>query len=201
VLVTPKSAVGEAFATFLNQLRATQQLDRIIINKYHIVLNQRYTFRKQIQQLGKLVAAETQIVLLTTTLLLSKEDKLFQQMHFKRNQVKIFQAKTTRTNVAYQVIQVDKTAKQEEVEAVAVRIARRKLRKYQVGKIVIYGNSVSRVKRLAEKLGYNTYFHDAVGKASILADFIADKQRIIVATSALGIGVNRPDIQYIIHIH
>jgi superfamily II DNA helicase RecQ len=99
------------------------------------------------------------------------------------------------------VIQVDETAKQEEVEAVAVRIARRKLRKYGVGKIVIYGNSVSRVKRLAEKLGCNAYFHDAVGKASMLADFMADTQRVIVATSALGMGVDIPDIWCIIHIY
>jgi superfamily II DNA helicase RecQ len=34
----------------------------------------------------------------------------------------------------------------------------------------------------------------------MLADFIASKQRVIVATSALGIEVNIPDIQYIIHV-
>jgi superfamily II DNA helicase RecQ len=54
---------------------------------------------------------------------------------------------------------------------------------------------------LAEKLECNAYFHDAVGKASILADFIADKQRVIVATSALGIGVDIPDIRCIIYIY
>jgi hypothetical protein len=34
VLVTPESAVGEEFATFLNRLRATWQLDRIVIDEY-----------------------------------------------------------------------------------------------------------------------------------------------------------------------
>jgi hypothetical protein len=52
VLVTPESAVEEEFATFLNWLRATQQLDWIVINECYIVLNRRYTFRKQMQQLG-----------------------------------------------------------------------------------------------------------------------------------------------------
>jgi hypothetical protein len=33
VLVTPESAVGEAFATFLNRLQATRQLDRIVIDE------------------------------------------------------------------------------------------------------------------------------------------------------------------------
>jgi superfamily II DNA helicase RecQ len=75
------------------------------------------------------------------------------------------------------------------------------LRKYWVGKIVIYGNLVSGVKRLVEKLGCNVYFHDAVGKASMLADFMVDKQRVIVATSALGMGVDILDIWCIIYIY
>ena len=39
VLVTPESAVGETFMTFLNRLQATRQLDRIVIDKCHVVLN------------------------------------------------------------------------------------------------------------------------------------------------------------------
>jgi hypothetical protein len=39
VLVTPELVVREEFATFLNQLQATRQLDWIVVNKCHIVLN------------------------------------------------------------------------------------------------------------------------------------------------------------------
>lgn len=106
VLVTPESAVGEEFATFLNRLRATRQLDRIMVDECHIVLNWRHTFRKQMQQLGKPVAAETQMVLLTATLPPSEEDELFQRMHFEPGQVEMFRADTARTNVAYRVVRV-----------------------------------------------------------------------------------------------
>jgi superfamily II DNA helicase RecQ len=41
---------------------------------------------------------------------------------------------------------------------------------------------------------------DAVGKASMLADFMAGKQQVIVTTSALGMGVDIPDVRCIIHI-
>jgi superfamily II DNA/RNA helicase len=112
----------------------------------------------------------------------------------------MFRARTTRTNVAYRVVQVDKALRREEAEEVVVRMARRKRRQYKTGKIVIYGNSVAKVKKLAEGLGCNAYFHDAVGKASMLADFMAGKQRVIVATSALGMGVDIPDIRCIIHV-
>jgi superfamily II DNA helicase RecQ len=200
VLVTPESAVGEAFTTFLNRLQATRQLDRIVIDECHIVLNRQYTFRKQMQQLGGLVAAETQIVMLTATLPPSEEDELFRRMHFDPEQVKMFRAPTARTNVAYCVIKVEQRAKKQEVEATVLAMVRRKLRKYRTGKIVVYGNSVAKVKALAEKLECQAYHHAAVGKASMLEAFMAGRQRIIVATSALGMGVDVPDIRCIIHI-
>ena len=199
VLVTPESAVGETFTTFLNRLQATRQLDRIVIDECHIVLNRQYTFRKQMQQLGRLVAAETQIVMLTVTLPPSEEDELFRRMHFDPEQVKMFRAPTTRTNVAYRVVKVGKGAKQE-AEAAVMAMVRRKLSKYKAGKIVVYGNSVPKVKALAEKLGCQAYHHNAIGKASMLEAFMAGQQRIIVATSALGMGVDVPDIRCIIHI-
>jgi hypothetical protein len=73
------------------------------------------------------VAAETQIVMLTATLLLSEENKLFRRMHFERDQVKIFQTRTTRSNVAYQVIGIDKALKKQEIEAVVVNKAQQKM--------------------------------------------------------------------------
>jgi superfamily II DNA helicase RecQ len=131
-------------------LQATRQLDQIVIDECHIILNYRYTFRKQMQQLGRLVAAETQMVMLIATLPPSEEDELFRRMHFERDQVKIFRARTTRSNVAYQVIGIDKALKKQEVEAVVVNKARQKMRQYKSGKIIIYSNLVAKVKTLAE---------------------------------------------------
>jgi hypothetical protein len=58
------------------------------------------------QQLSRLVAAETQIVMLTATLPLSKEGELFCCMHFNLEQVKMFRAPTAQTNVAYYVVKI-----------------------------------------------------------------------------------------------
>jgi RecQ family ATP-dependent DNA helicase len=200
VLVTPESAVREEFATFLNRLRATRQLDRIVIDECHIVLNRRYDFRKEMQKLGKLAAAETQMVMLTATLPPSEEDELFRRMYVERDQVELFRAETARTNVAYQVIRVGKAAKKKEVEAMVLSMLRQKLRKYKAGKIVVYSNSVPKVKELAKKLGCHAYHHHAVGKTSMLDEFTAGEGRVIVATSALGMGIDIPDIRCIIHI-
>lgn len=201
MLVTPKLAVREEFTTFLNQLRATQQLNQIVINKYYIVLNRQYNFYKEMQRLGKLAATETQIVILTATLLLSKEDKLFQQIYVKQDQVNLFQAETTRLNIAYCVIRVEKVAKKKEVEEIVLGIVQQKLRKHKTGKVVVYSNLVLKVKKLAKKLGCHAYYYKAISKVSMLKKFTASKKQVVVATSALGIGVNILDIQCIIHIN
>jgi superfamily II DNA helicase RecQ len=90
VLVTPKLVVREEFATFLNWLQATRQLDWIVVDECYIVLNCWYDFCKEMQKLGKLAAAEAQMVMLTATLLPSEEDKLFRRMYVKREQVELF---------------------------------------------------------------------------------------------------------------
>jgi hypothetical protein len=71
-------------------------------------------------------------------------------------------------------------------------MVRQKLRKYKAGKIVVYSNSLPKVKGLVEKLGCQAYHHHAVGKVSMLEVFMNSRQRIIVATSALGMGVDVP---------
>ncbi|KAF2184503.1 hypothetical protein K469DRAFT_780779 [Zopfia rhizophila CBS 207.26] len=107
---------------------------------------------------------------------------------------------TARVNVAYQVVRVGTTRRQEEREEVVLKLIREKIRRYKTRKIVIYYNTVSKVKRFAEALGYGAYYHDAVGKDSMLKEFIERDKRVIVATSSLGMGVDIPDIRCIIHV-
>ena len=57
-----------------------KRLDRIVIDECHIVLNQQRDFRPMMQQLGRLMIARTQVVLLTATLPPSLEDRLWQRM-------------------------------------------------------------------------------------------------------------------------
>ncbi|KAJ5302427.1 hypothetical protein N7476_009226 [Penicillium atrosanguineum] len=77
VLVTPESALSTEFTTFLNRQRMMQRLDRIVIDECHILLNRDTTFRPMMQQLGRLTAAQTQVVLLTATLPPSAEGRLW----------------------------------------------------------------------------------------------------------------------------
>lgn len=58
-LVTPEKAVLPEFGTFVSRVKHTQRLDRIVIDKCHVVLNDRWDFRQDLQRMGKLAFAET----------------------------------------------------------------------------------------------------------------------------------------------
>ncbi|GME47484.1 hypothetical protein B0A55_11426 [Neofusicoccum parvum] len=71
------------------------------------------------------------------------------------------------------------------------------------GKVVIYCNTVSRVKSLVDAglFQYEAFYSkmSEARKKEVLEDFRAGVVRVVVATSALGMGIDIPDIRLIIH--
>ncbi|KAF2805012.1 P-loop containing nucleoside triphosphate hydrolase protein [Mytilinidion resinicola] len=61
VLVTPESAVRKAFGNFINRQQSIGRLDRIVINKCHVILDLVGGWRSRILALRNLVIIETQL--------------------------------------------------------------------------------------------------------------------------------------------
>jgi superfamily II DNA helicase RecQ len=204
VLVTPESAVGKPFGTFLNRMRTMRRLDRIVIDECHIVLNDGLDFRKYMQQLGQLMTAESQMILLTATLPPTKEAELQRRMGWAEREMKIFRAPTVRRNVRYRVVDGGgKYSRQREREVMG-RLVESVLTESDDGKVVVYCNSRTKVDDLASAgLFCCEAFHSKVKdgrKKEILEDFQSGLVRVVVATSALGMGVDIPDIRLIVHV-
>lgn len=170
-----------------------------MIDECHMILNQQYTFRKQLQQLGKLATSGTQMIMLTATLPPVKEEELWQRMYFTTEQVKMFQAPTARANIAYCVIDISQTGRTAFKEELMLSLIKQKLASQAEGKMVIYGNSAGKVQKLAEQLGCDRYHHHASEKERMLNDLVEGRQWVIVVTSALGLGVDITNIQVVIH--
>ena len=56
IFVTPESVIIKKFNTFLNYKEGKHELDRIVFDECHAVLDSSDDFRLIMQQLGKLVA-------------------------------------------------------------------------------------------------------------------------------------------------
>ncbi|OGE47045.1 hypothetical protein PENARI_c072G12060, partial [Penicillium arizonense] len=207
MLVTPESAITEDFMTFLNRQRLCHRLDRIVIDECHVVLNDQTNFRPAIAQLGRLLMAQAQMIYLTATLPPTAENQLFQRLRTSREKVHLFRARTHRMNVAYRLWQptvpnqyansYDWVEDPNIVRFIRDRITRARA---QAGRVVIYGLTTKTVDKLAKGFECEAYHSHTIDRHSVLARFQADPIGVVAATSALGMGVDIPNIRSIIHI-
>lgn len=103
VLVTPESSKDPDFHIFLNRQQWMRWLDQIVVDECHIILNSQKDFRPAIARLGHLVSARTQMVFLTATLPPSIENIFFERIGHPARAVGMYQARTSRGNIAYYI--------------------------------------------------------------------------------------------------
>ena len=200
VLVTPESAVTKAFSRFINQKKMMRQLDRIVIDECHVVLESTDKWRPQMKQLVEMGEKGTQVVYLTATLPPADEGRFLQVMGMKRGEVQILRDVTTRPNIQYSVVEFER---EEEEEAVKELVERKKRENPSPGQVIIYAKSVEQTKRLAQVLGCQAYFREVGSeekKREILQSLVRGRQQVFVTTNALGLGIDAPNIRVVIHM-
>ena len=92
--------------------------------------------------------------------------------------------------------------KQEEEEDRKVcQIVQRWLDQHSSGRAIVYANSIERVERLGQAMGCGHY-HAKSGTSEKKATRLRawrEKGALIVATNALGLGVDVPDVRLVVH--
>lgn len=198
VLMTAEAALDGDGSTFINRLRQTRRLDRIVIDECHVVLNTEWRFRPKLRELGELARVETQMDLLTATLPPCKEELLWKRMSWTADEVKMFRMPTARKNIRYTVVKPGKRLKKKEHNGFIANIVGR-----MHGKGIVYCKAKTRVKEItkAELSGCDAFHGDMDNhqRASVLDAFRTGKTQVVVATNALGMGVDIADIEWIIH--
>jgi superfamily II DNA helicase RecQ len=107
VFVITESAVSQSFADFVNAKMLNQQLERIIIDECHSVLQSIKKFRPKVLQLRELISQQTQVVCLTATLLPQRELAFMSIIDMEPSKVRIIRESTVRPNIQYSVITYD----------------------------------------------------------------------------------------------
>ncbi|KDN64750.1 hypothetical protein CSUB01_11123 [Colletotrichum sublineola] len=211
IFVTPESVVSKGFRDFVSRLQARQALDRVVINKCYVVLEGSATFRPKLQEIGAAVREfRVQTVCLTATLAPGDEAAFFYSMRFDPRRVLTFRSRTTQKNIWCSVVEAQGHGKggEDAVEAkvceVAVAWFEKVLWEKATGKAIIYADSIERLERLGEKLGCPTFFSSVdstEGKAARLETWrqSSGSEGVIVATNALGLGIDVPDVRVVFH--
>ncbi|MEM9245392.1 MAG: DNA helicase RecQ [Cyanobacteria bacterium P01_F01_bin.153] len=194
--VAPERLMGEHFLDTLNQLKQSIGIANFAIDEAHCVSEWGHDFRPEYRQLGYLRQRypDVPMMALTATATPRVRRDIVQQL--KLRQPRIHVASFNRDNLYYEVR--NKTRKTYE--------SIRDLLKETTGSTIIYCFSRKRVEGLAERLNEDGIvalpYHAGLDN-SVRADhqtrFIRDDVRVMVATVAFGMGINKPDVRLVVH--
>jgi ATP-dependent DNA helicase RecQ len=168
----------------------------LAIDEAHCVSEWGHDFRPEYRQLAKLRAALPEIPVIALTATATKRVRVDIVKHLKLHDPATFVASFNRPNLTYRVVPKDQPVKQI-IEFV---------RKREQDSGIIYCASRAATERVAEALAGRGFsarpYHaglTAEERARNQEQFLRDDTRIICATIAFGMGINKPNVRWIIH--
>jgi ATP-dependent DNA helicase RecQ len=198
VYVAPESLFAEKFLTFLDRVQADVGITAFAIDEAHCVSEWGHDFRPEYRQLGQLRQryANVPAIALTATATARVQQDILTQLQLRDPLVHI--SSFDRTNLYYEV-HPKKTDKQA-YEMLLSQIQQ------TPGAGIVYCLSRKRVDEIARKLQMDGIvalpYHAGMGsedRAENQTRWIRDDARVMVATIAFGMGINKPDVRLVVH--
>ena len=190
--VSPERITSDIFRQKLRHMKVSF----ICVDEAHCISQWGYDFRPSylaIADIRKLVP-QAPVLALTATATPAVVDDIQQQLAFREKRV--FTMSFERKNLAYVVRRADN--KMTELIHILRHVA---------GSAIVYTRSRQDTRDYAKILadaGFSaTYFHAGLADAEKDArqkDWQSDKTRIIVATNAFGMGIDKPDVRLVVHV-
>ena len=192
--VSPERLASDLFQTKLRHMRVSF----ITVDEAHCISQWGYDFRPsylQIAQIRKLVP-NAPVLALTATATPAVVQDIQQKLSQKDTNLNVFRMSFERKNLAYVVRHAPD--KREQLIHILESVK---------GSAIVYARSRRRTKEYAELLteaGISaTFYHaglDSAVKDERQRGWQQDKIRVMVATNAFGMGIDKPDVRLVIHI-
>ena len=190
--ISPERLASEIFQTKLRHIKVSF----ITVDEAHCISQWGYDFRPSYLQIGKIREMKPHVAILALTATATPEvvDDIQEKLGFTEKNV--FKMSFERKNLAYIVRDVDN--KLQEMIHILQCVP---------GSSIVYARSRKRTKELAEILSQNnisaTYYHAGIApteKDERQKKWQNDEVRVMVATNAFGMGIDKPDVRMVIHI-
>ena len=191
--VAPESLTKEEYVDFLKR----QKISFIAIDEAHCISEWGHDFRPEYRNLRNIIKqiGDFPIIGLTATATEKVQEDILKNLGI--SDAKTFKASFNRANLFYEV--KPKTA---EVEKDIIRF----VRNFQGKSGVIYCLSRKKVEEIAQVLQVNGIkavpYHaglDAKTRAKHQDMFLMEDIDVVVATIAFGMGIDKPDVRFVIH--
>jgi superfamily II DNA helicase RecQ len=192
VVVSAESAVSPEFMHYMTELYLSHQLDRVVLDECHLVITAA-GFREAMHKLKNL-AIPVPLILLTATLPPSVIKQFEKALAIQKPTY--IRAATGRSNFAYSVEIFEKDMD----ERVVLKLQEIKNRLGTQERAVVFCRSTNQCEAFAEALKCNAYHARYKDKEAALASWIAGDNKLMIATGALGTGIDLKGISYAIHV-
>ena len=190
--VSPERLSSNLFLTKLRHINVSF----ITVDEAHCITQWGYDFRPSYLKIADIrdIIPDKPILALTATATPDVVDDIQDKLHFRAKNV--FSMSFERSNLAYIV----RDAENKSVEMIHI------LNKID-GCAIVYVRNRKETKELADFLCQNnisaTYYHAGLADSirdERQRDWQMDKSRVMVATNAFGMGIDKPDVRVVIHI-
>ena len=190
--VSPERLSSEIFQTKLRHIKVSF----ITVDEAHCISQWGYDFRPSYLKIADIreMKPGTPILALTATATPDVVDDIQEKLHFSKKNV--FKMSFERKNLAYIVRTV--SDKQSEMIHILQCVG---------GSAIVYARSRKRTKEMATVLSQSgipaTFYHaglDPATKDERQKAWQNDEVRVMVATNAFGMGIDKPDVRMVIHI-
>jgi superfamily II DNA helicase RecQ len=192
VVVSADRAVQGEFLHYAKGLELGGQLAHVFFDECHVAFTDT-SYRERLRELWTLRYLDCPFTGLTATLMVVLEDVLRERLSIP-NAV-VFRRSTARRTIRYRVID----SGYEPPSSVATQFVQQlQLPRQERG--VVYVRSYTTGKIISEALGCPFYRAKADDKGEVLQEWIHGPRGWIVATGALGTGINIEGIVYVVHV-
>ena len=190
--VSPERLTSETFLKKLSHVKVSL----LTIDEAHCISQWGYDFRPSYLRIGEIrrLFPHVPVLALTATATPPVVSDIQQRLGFKTENV--FRMSFERKNLAYVVRNTDD--KYHELLHILSSVD---------GSAIVYARSRKRTKEMAQQLAADgvsaTFYHAGLElgeKDKRQKSWIADETRVIVATNAFGMGIDKPDVRVVIHI-
>lgn len=194
--VAPERLLGERFLPFLEKVRSHIGISAFAIDEAHCVSEWGHDFRPEYRQMKQLRQRYPDIPLLalTATATSRVRQDIIQQLTLQEPGIHL--ASFNRPNLYYEVIPKERQSYSQLLT---------KIRSHQ-GSGIIYCFSRRKVDEIAYQLQEDGFtalpYHAGLTndeRSENQTRFIRDDVQIMVATVAFGMGINKPDVRFVIH--
>lgn len=194
--VAPERLLGERFLPFLETLRSRIGISAFAIDEAHCVSEWGHDFRPEYRQLRQLRQRYPDIPILALTATATKrvQQDILQQLTLRSPGIHI--ASFNRPNLYYDVQPKQRQSYNQLLKQI----------RSQNGSGIVYCLSRRKVDEVASRLQqdgidalpYHAGMNDA-DRADNQTRFTRDDVQVMVATIAFGMGINKPDVRFVIH--